>query len=76
MMIKKFYALNILVVMNKKHSVKPNILFFLALFNSKFLNYYYRNFLKSTKKVFSEIQARQIENIPVKIPNKNTQEKN
>lgn len=72
---KKFYTLNTLVVMNKKYGVKPNILFFLALFNSKLLNYYYRNFLKSTKKVFSEIQARQVENLPVKIPNENTQEK-
>ena len=72
---KKFYALNTLVVMNKKQGVKHDILFFLALFNSKLLNYYYRTFLKSTKKVFSEIQARQVENLPIQIPNDETQEK-
>ena len=72
---KKFYALNTLVVMNKKPHVKPDILFFLALFNSKLLNYYYRIFLKSTKKVFSEIQAKQVENLPIQIPHKDVQEK-
>jgi hypothetical protein len=35
------------------------------LFNSKLLNFYYVNFLKSSKKVFSEIQARQIEQLPL-----------
>ena len=72
---EKFYALNTLVIMNKKPNVKPNILFFLALFNSKLLNYYCKKFLKSTKKVFSEIQAKQVKNLPVKIPNEDTQEK-
>lgn len=36
----------------------------LALFNSKLLNFHYVNFLKSSKKVFSEIQARQVEQLP------------
>lgn len=72
---KKFYALNTLVVMNKKPGIGTDILYFLGIFNSKLLNYYYKTFLKSTKKVFSEIQARQIENLPVKIPDNNTQEK-
>ncbi|KER06869.1 DNA -methyltransferase 1 protein [Marine Group I thaumarchaeote SCGC AAA799-E16] len=72
---KKFYSLNTLVVMNKKLGVEIDILYFLGLFNSKLLNYYYKAFLKSTKKVFSEIQARQVENLPVKIPDNVTQEK-
>lgn len=49
-------------------SLKPdclyNLRFILALFNSKLLNFYYVNFLKSSKKVFSEIQARQVEQLP------------
>ena len=72
---KKFYALNTLVVMNKKPENDTNILYFLGIFNSKLLNYYYKAFLKSTKKVFSEIQARQVENLPVKIPDNDTKEK-
>lgn len=72
---KKFYALNTLVVMNKKPENDTNILYFLGIFNSKLLNYYYKSFLKSTKKVFSEIQARQVENLPVKIPDNDTKEK-
>ncbi|MCL4333702.1 MAG: N-6 DNA methylase [Candidatus Thermoplasmatota archaeon] len=66
---KKFYALNTLVVMNKKPRNELNILYFLAIFNSKLMNYYYRTFLKSTKRIFSEIQARQVKNLPIKIDN-------
>lgn len=72
---KKFYALNTLVIMNKKEPVETNILYFLALFNSKLLNYYYKTFLKSTKKVFSEIQAKQVGNLPVIISNEIIQTK-
>lgn len=63
---QKFYALNTLVVMNKKQYINLGIQYFLALFNSKLMNYYYQNFLKSTKRVFSEIQARQVKNLPIK----------
>lgn len=62
----QFYALNTLVVMNRKEGVGCGIKYILGLFNSKLLNYYYSKFLKSTKKVFSEIQARQIGQLPFK----------
>jgi hypothetical protein len=38
----------------------------LGLINSRLLNFYYLTYLKSTKKVFSEIQARQIEQLPIR----------
>ncbi len=61
---KQFYALNTLVAINKKEEAEYDIKFILAVFNSKLINYYYNKFLKSTKKVFSEIQARQIGQLP------------
>jgi hypothetical protein len=64
---RQFYALNTLVVMNKKEGIDLDIRYFLALFNSNLLNFYYKNFLKSTKKVFSEIQAKQVEQLPIKV---------
>lgn len=69
----QFYALNTLVTINKKVNVEHDIKFILGLFNSKLINYYYTKFLKSTKKVFSEIQARQIGELPV--PSINFQKK-
>lgn len=71
---KQLYALNTLIVMNLKKDVATNIKFLLALFNSKLLNWYYQAFLKSTKKVFSEIQARQVAQIPIKNINLNNAE--
>lgn len=59
------FALNTLVVMTPAQQTGHNIRFFLGLFNSKLLNFYYTRFLKSTKKVFSEIQARQVAQLPV-----------
>jgi len=64
---RQFYALNTLVVMNKKDGIFYDLKFILGLFNSKLLNYYYCSFLKSTKKVFSEIQARQVYQLPIKM---------
>jgi hypothetical protein len=64
---KKFYALNTLVVMNLKPNVQYNLKYFLAVFNSSLANFYYQMFLKSTKKVFSEIQAKQVAQLPIKI---------
>jgi hypothetical protein len=61
---RQFYALNTLVAINLKKGIEINIRFILAIFNSKLYNYYYNKFLKSTKKVFSEIQARQIAQLP------------
>jgi methylase of polypeptide subunit release factors len=63
---KQLYALNTLVVINLKENIVVDIKYLLALFNSKPINWYYQSFLKSTKKVFSEIQARQIAQLPIK----------
>lgn len=66
---EQFYALNTLVAVNLLESVndiEPE--YILALLNSKFINWYFEVFLKSTKEIFSEIQARQVERIPVPIP--------
>ena len=59
------YALNTLVVVNLKLDIEINIRYLLALLNSKFVNWYYTAFFKSTKKVFSEIQARSVQQIPI-----------
>ena len=72
---KQFYALNTLIVMNKKSQVKEDVRYFLALFNSNLINYYYQTFLKSTKKVFSEIQARQVKVLPIKNGSETEQQK-
>ena len=62
----QFYALNTLVVITMKSLSKISLKYILGLINSKLLNYYYENYLKSTKKVFSEIQARQIAQLPIR----------
>jgi len=59
------FALNTLVVMSPVPDCPYDLRFILGLFNSKLLNFYYVNLLKSTKKVFSEIQARQVEQLPI-----------
>ncbi len=59
------YALNTLVVVTPR-AQEVNLRFILALMNSRLLNWYYKLFLKSAKKVFSEIQARQIEQLPLR----------
>jgi adenine-specific DNA-methyltransferase len=64
------FALNTLVVITPKDDSRYDLRFVLGLFNSRLLNFYYLNFLKSTKKVFSEIQARQIEQLPLPLLNK------
>jgi hypothetical protein len=61
---QQFYALNTLVVITPKLEV--NLKFILALINSRLLNHYFVTFLKSTKKVFSEIQARQMAQLPIR----------
>ena len=62
---EQYYALNTLVVVTPKVE-RLNLKFIIGLMNSAFLNGYYKLFLKSTKKVFSEIQARQIEQLPIR----------
>ncbi len=62
----QYYALNTLIVVNKKDAkFGPNIKFILGLMNSKLMNYIYKNKFKSTKKVFSEIQARSVKELPI-----------
>lgn len=73
---KKFYGLHTLVVMNLKFGVKENIRFFLGIFNSTLLTYYYNTTFASSKTVFSEIGARQVQELPIKyIDFKNQNEK-
>ncbi|MCX5776471.1 MAG: N-6 DNA methylase [Candidatus Firestonebacteria bacterium] len=64
---EQYYALNTLIVINMKISSEYSLKYILALLNSKLLNFYYQKFLKSTKKVFSEIQARQVEQLPFRM---------
>ena len=58
------FALNTLVVVSPKPDCPYNLRYCLAFLNSRLLNFYYVTFLKSSKKVFSEIQARQVEQLP------------
>jgi len=62
---KQYFALNTLVVVNLKKNSTLSIKYLLAILNSKLLNYYYINKYKSTKKVFSEIQARTVKLMPI-----------
>ena len=48
--------------------------YLLALLNSKLLNFYYITEHKSTKKVFSEIQARSVGELPIKHVSPNSQQ--
>jgi tRNA1(Val) A37 N6-methylase TrmN6 len=63
---EQYYALNTLVIVNKiDNKVGPDLKFILGLMNSKLMNYVYSNKFKSTKTVFSEIQARSIKELPI-----------
>ena len=62
---KQFYALNTLVVITPQEQVDFSLKYLLGLINSSLLNFYYVKYLKSTKKVFSEIQARQLAQLPI-----------
>jgi adenine-specific DNA-methyltransferase len=63
---EQFYALNTLVIVNKKDSGKsPDLKFILGIMNSKLMNYVYSNKFKSTKTVFSEIQAGSVKELPI-----------
>ncbi|MHB8156142.1 MAG: Eco57I restriction-modification methylase domain-containing protein [Desulfocucumaceae bacterium] len=69
----KHYALNTLIVVTLKPDAKVEYEYLLGLLNSKLLNFYYVKYLKSSKKVFSEIQARQIEQLPIILPSNREQ---
>jgi hypothetical protein len=62
---RQYYALNTLVVITPKSPGGMSIKYLLALLNSRLLNFFYTTYLKSSKKVFSEIQARQLGQIPI-----------
>ncbi len=63
---EQYYALNTLVIVNKiDNKVGPDLKFILGLMNSKLMNYVYSNKFKSTKTVFSEIQARSVKELPI-----------
>ena len=62
---QQHYALNTLVVVNLKDNAEFNIRYLLALLNSRAVDWYYNTFFKSTKKVFSEIQARSVRQISI-----------
>ncbi len=61
---EQYYALNTLVVITPKLNA-PSLRFLLALINSNLLNWFFLTFLKSSKQVFSEIQARQLAQLPI-----------
>jgi len=63
---EQYYALNTLVILTASSSAAHSLHSLLAILNSSLLSSYFRKYLKSTKDVFSEIQARQFEQLPVR----------
>jgi hypothetical protein len=63
---EQYFALNTLVVVNSKPGFNFKIKYLLAILNSSLVNYVYKNKYKSTKKVFSEIQANSVEKLPIR----------
>lgn len=62
---KQYFALNTLVVITKKAECELDLKCVLALMNSRLLNFIYKAKFKSTKRVFSEIQARSVGRLPI-----------
>jgi hypothetical protein len=58
--------LNTLVVVNLIKNSTFKLKYLLGILNSKLMDYYYYNNHKSTKTVFSEIQARSVRELPIK----------
>jgi hypothetical protein len=63
---EQYFALNTIVVVNLKSSKDSQLKYLLGILNSNLIDYYYRNKHKSTKTVFSEIQARSVGELPIK----------
>tara|TARA_B100000767_G_scaffold123205_1_gene117373 strand:- start:257 stop:3862 length:3606 start_codon:yes stop_codon:yes gene_type:complete len=65
---KKYFALNTLVVVNIKENKEEEVQlkYLLAILNSSLMQYVYKHKFKSTKTVFSEIQARSVGLLPIK----------
>jgi adenine-specific DNA-methyltransferase len=72
---EQYFALNTLVVVNSKPGFNFKIKYLLAILNSSLVNYVYKNKYKSTKKVFSEIQANSVEKLPIRSLTENEQNK-
>lgn len=66
---EQYFALNTLVVVNLKDNKKDKfqLKYLLAVLNSSLLQYVYKHKFKSTKTVFSEIQAKSVGLLPIKI---------
>ena len=62
---EQFFALNTLIVVNAKEGSGYSLKSLLGILNSKVLNHYYTKKYKSTKTVFSEIQARTVKLLPI-----------
>ena len=58
------------MVVNLKNHKDISLRYLLAILNSKLLTYLYQNKFKSTKTVFSEIQARSVKELPIAQPDK------
>ncbi len=70
---EQLFALNTLVVLNLKEDSALSLKYLLGLMNSRLLNFFYKNKYKSTKKVFSEIQARTLSKLPIAVSNNQKQ---
>ena len=66
---EQYFSLNTLIVVNLREKNEFKIKYILSLMNSRLMNYIYKNKFKSTKTVFSEIQAHSVGLLP--IPNIN-----
>ncbi|PCI09973.1 MAG: restriction endonuclease [Flavobacteriaceae bacterium] len=66
---EQYFALNTLVVVNIKDNKKDEfqLKYLLAILNSTLLQYIYKHKFKSTKTVFSEIQAKSVGLLPIKV---------
>ncbi len=63
---EQYFALNTLVAVNLYSTKDFQLKYLLGILNSSLMDYYYLNKHKSTKTVFSEIQARSVGELPIK----------
>ncbi len=63
----KYYGLHTLVVINLKETSPVNLKYILGLFNSRLFSFYYQSEFASTKTVFSEVGARQVQELPIRV---------
>jgi len=70
---EQYFALNTLVVVNLKPKAPLQLKYLLAILNSRLMDYVYRGKFKSTKTVFSEIQARTVGQLPIAVTDSSRQ---